>query len=211
MKISKIFITSLVVIFLLYISSCIKDDKNDYIKPIITTYNNTEVVLEDIPLFRSGDKDIILFRSSLSTDNFLLTPTEPRTHKVFNKNKVAYIDFSPGTLNTIGIGSDYYSHYNIKVMFNDSTDLSFYAYSKDSIDYFRYYPIGENILRSSHKAKFVTWVQNPIGSTYTINEFRDNKINAIRWSVYYDSTFIYTDIKYPTNKNSNWFQPQHLN
>lgn len=207
-KILTVYAVILCVALFTLISSCFKEDNSEIaIKPAVEA---SEIILDEIPFFRSGDKDLIFFRSSLSSDNFLLTPSQHRTHVAFNKDRVAFVDFSPGTMSNIGIGSNFYGHYKIEVTFKDSTQLKFLAYSKDSSDYFRYYPTGGNILRTGHPAKYVSWVQDSINRDYSINEFRDNKIQKITWSIFYDSAYIYSDIKYPVNKYSNWFQPKHL-
>ena len=150
-------------IFALFIVSvlvigCYKDDiPTQYIK---ANQTSEEVVLDSIST-RSGERDLILFRNSLSTDNYLLSldGSVQREHKVFNKYKVAYLQFSLGLDAPISVGSIDYTHYKILVMYKDSTFDKLVAYSKDTLDYFKFYPVGDNVLRDAHPAKVVSWTK----------------------------------------------------
>jgi len=195
------------------IVACYKEDipNTQYIK---ANQSLEEIVLDSLVSTRiSGEKDLILFRNSLSTDNYLLTidGSQQREHKVFNKFKVAYLQFSLGLDAPISVGGVGYTHYKVLVMYKDSTYDKLVAYSKDTLDYFKFYPVGENVLRDAHSAKVVTWTKtSKIKSS--INEFRAaSLINVPQWIIKYDSSVMVTDYRHPINKQSNLFQPPHKN
>lgn len=202
-------------IFALFIVSvlvigCYKDDiPTQYIK---ANQTSEEVVLDSIST-RSGERDLILFRNSLSTDNYLLSldGSVQREHKVFNKYKVAYLQFSLGLDAPISVGSIDYTHYKILVMYKDSTFDKLVAYSKDTLDYFKFYPVGDNVLRDAHPAKVVSWTKTSKLKS-SVNEFRALSLIGIpQWIIKYDSSVIVTDYRFPINKQSNLFQPPHKN
>lgn len=202
-------------IFALFIVSvlvigCYKDDiPTQYIK---ANQTSEEVVLDSIST-RSGERDLILFRNSLSTDNYLLSldGSVQREHKVFNKYKVAYLQFSLGLDAPISVGSIDYTHYKILVMYKDSTFDKLVAYSKDTLDYFKFYPVGDNVLRDAHPAKVVSWTKTSKLKS-SVNEFRAlSLISVPQWIIKYDSSIIVTDYRFPINKQSNLFQPPHKN
>lgn len=202
-------------IFALFIVSvlvigCYKDDiPTQYIK---ANQTSEEVVLDSIST-RSGERDLILFRNSLSTDNYLLSldGSVQREHKVFNKYKVAYLQFSLGLDAPISVGSIDYTHYKILVMYKDSTFDKLVAYSKDTLDYFKFYPVGDNVLRDAHPAKVVSWTKTSKLKS-SVNEFRAlSLISVPQWIIKYDSSVIVTDYRFPINKQSNLFQPPHKN
>jgi len=202
-------------IFALFIVSvlvigCYKEDiPTQYIK---ANQTSEEVVLDSIST-RSGERDLILFRNSLSTDNYLLSldGSVQREHKVFNKYKVAYLQFSLGLDAPISVGSIDYTHYKILVMYKDSTFDKLVAYSKDTLDYFKFYPVGDNVLRDAHPAKVVSWTKTSKLKS-SVNEFRAlSLISVPQWIIKYDSSVIVTDYRFPINKQSNLFQPPHKN
>ncbi len=202
-------------IFALFIVSvlvigCYKEDlPTQYIK---ANQTSEEVVLDSIST-RSGERDLILFRNSLSTDNYLLSldGSVQREHKVFNKYKVAYLQFSLGLDAPISVGSIDYTHYKILVMYKDSTFDKLVAYSKDTLDYFKFYPVGDNVLRDAHPAKVVSWTKTSKLKS-SVNEFRAlSLISVPQWIIKYDSSIIVTDYRFPINKQSNLFQPPHKN
>lgn len=162
---------------------------------------------------RDGQRDLIFFRNSLTTDNYLLTigTNVQREHKAYNKYKVAYVKFNLGLIDPINMGGIPYEHYKILIMYKDSTYDKLIGYSKDSLDNFTYYPTGDNILRDAHTAKKVSWTRS--GRVKTgVNEFRGvATINIAEWIIKSDSTTISIDFRSPRDKTSNIFQPPHKN
>lgn len=161
---------------------------------------------------RNGTGDLIFYRGSLSSDNYLMlnsTSRSNRAHTVYNKEKVSFIDFKPGSLPKANIGGVLSSHYVISIVFKDNTTLTFKAFSKDSLSTFRYYPKGTNLLSSTHPSKFVTWISSS-NTVATINEWRNTSYVTLNyWSVYADNKFVTQKLKEPLNRNSNQFMPSH--
>ena len=203
-----LFIISIIVI------SCYKDDvpNTQYVK---ANQSSEEVVLDSdaYTAARSGQRDLILFRGSLSTDNYLLTidGSAPRMHTVYNKNKVAYLQFSYGLNDPINYGGVNYKHYKILVMYKDSTYDKLVAYSKDTVNIFKFIPQGDNLLFDGHPSKYVSWTRSSKLRS-SINEWRGaSLINVPQWIIKFDSSTMITDYRYPINKQSNLFQPPHKN
>ena len=157
-----------------------------------------------------GENDVILYRQSLTTDNYLKTVTmsADREYKAFNKDKVAYVRFNKGTKAPVYYANINYKHYDVKVVFKDSTSESFLAYSKDTINAFKLLPKGENLLHTSHQAKVVSWTKSVL-SRQSINEFRgEKKISVQQWMIKFDGRNIMYEYKYPSDKSTNiWTLP----
>jgi len=117
---------------------CTKDDMNNIQAPIPTptTITSTvkEVVLDSVRVdfgntgARDGgaaSADLIFFRGSMTSDNWLKATfsngTIAREHKIYNKEKVAYLQLTLGLLDIINIDGVFYKHYKILVMYKDPT------------------------------------------------------------------------------------------
>lgn len=161
---------------------------------------------------RNGQGDVILYRGSLSTDNYLIVSTTNRvlrTHSVYNKSKVAYLSFRPGTLGLANIGGVLHKHYQVEIKYKDSTSVSLLAFSKDTLDRFKFIPKGTNILSNTHPSKKVDWVSSGKTSS-TINEFRNiTYTNISTWNIYADGKFVIQKIKDPINTSSTQFSIPH--
>jgi hypothetical protein len=68
---------------------------------------------------KAGENDVILYRKTLTTDNYLRTVTEAasREHKAYNKDKVAYVTFKAGGKASISYGGKLHKHYAVKILF----------------------------------------------------------------------------------------------
>lgn len=211
---NKFSITTLFLFLLLFIVlGCLKDEEVALSSsPAEETKieNTTDTTSQVLP--RNGQVDLVLYRGTLSTDNYLLVSTANRvfrTHTVYNKDKVAYLSFRPGTLGLANIGGVLSKHYNIEIKYKDSTVATINAFSKDTIDRFRFYPKGANLLHSSHPAKKLEWVYSN-KTTATINEWRGTTfINLQNWNIYADGTFVAQKVKDPVDKNSTQFIIPH--
>lgn len=163
---------------------------------------------------RNGSTDLFFYRGSLSSDNYLLlnsTNRLSRTHTVYNKNKVAYINFKSGNLPKINVGGVLSSHYLLEVKYKDSTYTTFTAYSKDTIPKFKYIPKGQSLLHSSHPSKKIEWVYSGKTSS-TINEFRGTAYTNLQvWNIYADGKFLASKIKEPYNSSMTQFSIPHSN
>ena len=199
---------------------CTKDDMNNIQAPI-PTYSTTiskakEVVLDSMKIgnvgARDGQPDWIFFRSSATMDNFMMEQLSggsiKRQHKVFNKDKVAYFQFSLGLGTIISIDSVKHKHYKILVMYKDSTHENLVAYSKEGADNFKFIPTGENLLRSGHPSKQISYTHTGQFSSY-YNEVRFTNYLLKRWQLRMDGMPIKADHKEPTSKNTTQYQPAH--
>ena len=211
---NKFSITTLSLFLLLFIVlGCLKDEEVALSSaPAEETKieNTTDTTSQVLP--RNGQGDLVLYRGTLSTDNYLLVSTANRvfrTHTVYNKDKVAYLSFRPGTLGLASIGGIPVKHYNIEIKYKDSTVATINAFSKDTLNRFRFYPKGPNLLHSSHPAKKLEWVYAN-KTTATINEWRGTTYtNLQNWNIYADGTFIGQKVKDPVDKNSTQFTILH--
>jgi hypothetical protein len=151
-----------ILVFTLVFTSCSKDE----ISPPTLNFTNSETqnsitTSEDIEDFssRSGLRDNIFFRKSLTVDNWLNVPftEEFRTHTIFNKRKIQTINFQKTNLGSASINGVLCSHYRIQVVYTDGApSYVFTAYSKDSLNQFSFNPASSlNLLTSSHTGKVV--------------------------------------------------------
>ena len=160
---------------------------------------------------KAGENDVILYRKTLTTDNYLRTVTEAasREHKAYNKDKVAYVTFKAGGKASISYGGKLHKHYAVKIVFKDSTSEAFLAYSLDTLTNFKMLPSGVNLLISTHPAKVVTWTKTAKMKS-SINEFRAGSlINVPMYDIKYDGTLMITDYRFPVDKTTNLWSPPH--
>ena len=211
---NKFSITTLSLFLLLFIVlGCLKDEVDaSSSAPAEETKieNTTDTTSQVLP--RNGQADLVLYRGTLSTDNYLLVSTANRvfrTHTIYNKDKVAYLSFRPGTLGLANIGGVITKHYNIEIKYKDSTVATINAFSKDTLDRFRFYPKGLNLLHSSHPAKKLDWVYAN-KTTANINEWRGTTYtNLQNWNIYADGKFVAQKVKDPVDKVSTQFLIPH--
>ncbi len=202
---------------------CTKDDMNNIQAPIPTTKvvsTPTEIVLDSAKVdFNTGARDggaasadLIFFRGSLSTDNYLINGVTndsiKREHKIYDKEDVAYLQLTLGLLNTINIDGVFHKHYKILVMYKDSTNVKLVAYSKEGPDNFKYIPTGENLLRTGHPSKVISYTVAGSPKSY-YNEVRFTNYLLKRWQLRMDGMPIKADHKEPTSKNTTQYQPAH--
>ena len=204
---------------------CTKDDMNNIQTPIPTTKVLSapkEIVLDSarIDFSNTGARDggaasadLIFFRGSMTSDNWLKATfsngTIAREHKIYNKEKVAYLQLTLGLLDIINIDGIFYKHYKILVMYKDSTNVKLVAYSKEGPDNFKYIPTGENLLRNvGHPSKVVSYTVTGSPKPY-YNETSNTNYLLSRWQLRLDGLPIKADHKEPTNKYNTQFQPAH--
>jgi hypothetical protein len=199
----------------LFLAGCQKDEVDvANTTQSSTLYTNTkDTVNEDKEVSpRNGTADLVLYRGSLSTDNYLrvsATSRVYRTHTAYNKDKVAYLSFRPGTLGRANIGGVLNKHYQIEIKYKDSTTTTFTAFSKDTLDRFKFIPKGNNLFHSSHPSKKLEWIHS--GKTLsTIHELRSlSYSNLNTWNIYADGRFIIQKVKDPADKSQVQFSIPH--
>lgn len=189
---------------------CQKDDiesdieKVPSIENIVDTSDSTQKVSP-----RTGTADILFFKSSLTTDNYLISAV--RSYKIFNKAKIKQIQFTATTQPLINVSGTLMRHYRITITFNDLTNDTFNAYSKSAATSFTYIPNGINLLSDSHSAKYLEITQIAGSNGYTYNFWRDVTISPKTWIIKKDGDLtLATKSIEPIDKNSNLFIPTHV-
>lgn len=202
----------LIVIFL----SCYKEE-NEKVTPA-PTEKNTIIYSEDGDngeelSSRTGLRDNVFFRKSLTLDNWLKVPSvEPyRKHLIFNKRKIQSINFQKTGQGSASINGVLVSHYRIQVVYNDgSPNYQFTAFSKDSLNQFTFSPANSlNLLTTTHTGKVITLeLQRPglpiwnwwRDQTYQYNLCVVSKDGVIMGQRYID----------PIDKNNLLYVPTHV-
>lgn len=201
-------------ILLLFNLRCLKDE----IDEVQSGSNTSEINIIDTTNIsegnRNGTLDLIFYRTSLSTDNYLLNSSpnnKPRTHVIYNKKKVRNIEFNATPNGSANISGVFVKHYIIKINYIDNTIDTLTAYSKSSTNVFIFTPSGTNELSDSHTAKkIVLEFSGRSSSSQIYNFWRNTKTSYNLWNIYSDNTFIQQRTLDPLNKNSTQFMPNHI-
>jgi hypothetical protein len=155
---------------------------------------------------------LIFYRSSLTSDNYLIGTSVPRTHVIYNKKKIKDISFITSGQGLANIGGVLCKNYNIQINYIDNTKENLTAYSKSDEDNFVFIPSGVNLLTDNNTAKKITFISTNT-STYTYpnyyNFWRDTRTSYTIWKIYKDKQFTQQRYIEPTDKNSTQFQPPH--
>lgn len=196
------------ILFLSFISSliflsCQKDEIE----------NNTDNKTTQVTT-RSANADIVFFKSSLTTDNYLVADNNTifRSYKIFNAAKIDSVEMFASGLPDINSGGVLLKHYKIRVNFSDSTEYYFSGHSKSVGNQFTFTPYGENQLRDLHSAKYIDiTVLGRDNSSQLYNLWRDQSFTPLEWEIKKDgSIFITKSILYPLDKTSNIFRPKMM-
>jgi hypothetical protein len=193
------------VLLLLVNLKCLKDEIDQKGSVTAETEKQTEL--------RSGGGGIIFYRTTLTTDNYLIVDNQQifRTYNIFNKNKIVNIEFNASGEPDINVNAILLRHYKITFNFIDSAQYEIKAFSKSNGNQFQFIPNGENLLRDQHSAKFIQ-IEN-IGSQSAdpiYNFWRDNTINLNIWSIKKDgvNTLGVRPLE-PLDRSGNIFIPKH--
>ena len=205
MKVTKTIIVFFGIFTLLLLNlKCLKDE--------VAESGSFPQDIEQTTELRSGFTDVIFYRTSLTTDNFLITNTPGifRTYLIFNKTKIDSINFNTSGQGNINVNGILLKHYKIKINFIDSTSFDFSAFSKSSSNTFTFTPNGDNQLSNQHTAKFVEVKYTGRNQTNGYNLWRDNTPNLYLWEIRKDGTnLMATKLLDPLDKTSNIFIPKH--
>ena len=189
----------------LFISSCEKDE----IEPT-PTVQSVEISQDSESQLskRTQTLDIIFYRGSLTTDNYLVSSN--RVYQIYNKSKVRDVRFNASGQPSINVGGVLMRHYNIQIVYTDLTTRQFTAFSKSAAISFTFTPTGTNLLSDSHTSKFLELSQIAGGNGYVYHLWRDTQIAPKTWDIKKDGvTLIATKVLDPIDKNSNIFSPPH--
>ena len=198
------FITVISIIFVwitasFFISGCEKEE--------IQAASSNELASEVST--RTANPDVIFYRTSLTTDNYLVSSN--RVYQIYNKSKIKDIKFTATGQPSINVNGVLLRHYRILITYTDSTSREFVAYSKSSSTTFTFTPTGANLLSDSHTAKFLELSQNSTSNGYLYHFWRDAQIASRTWNIKKDGvTLIATKTIDPLDRNSNIFIPPHV-
>lgn len=167
---------------------------------------------------RDGFVDLIFYRTSLTSDNYLLqnsSESRLRIHKIYNKQKIKNIKFQSTGKSDVNVNSILMSHYKIEITYNDNTIESFTAFSKKQTSSFVFVPSGDNLLSSTNDAKFISY-ETPgsssiIPNTNYYNPLRNETYQLFRWTIKKNNTIVGTRELEPLTKNSKQFMVLHVN
>lgn len=162
---------------------------------------------------RNGFVDLIFYRTSLTTDNYLLsqTPNYLRTHTAHNKTKIDSINFIATGNGLINVGGVVLKHYNIIIHYkNKQTPKVLSAFSKSSTDKFTFIPTNSTqLLSNTNNANIVS--------------FEIQKSASVKYNYWFGKTVVLNFVKIsndgikadqrvldPLTKDSNIFSLPHL-
>jgi len=207
-------------LFIIFTFSCEKDDitPNETNKNELTSEVNLNLRSQTDLTSRDGFVDLIFYRGSFTTDNFLLFNTNKsnyRIHKIYNKDKIKNIRFSYSGKPDASITGILMSHYNIDIYYKDGTKESLTAYSKKHLNTFAVIPTGDNLLSSTNTTKFVSY--ETIGSSSAnvnspfYNAFRDETYPLFKWVIKRENVIVSIKELHPIDKISKQFYINHIN
>ena len=201
--VSVIFVVLFCIATSFFISSCEKDEIEPSVQNIEISQNSDEEVTQ-----RTQTLDIIFYRGSLTTDNYLVSSN--RVYQIYNKSKVKEVAFNATSQPSINVAGVVLRHYNVQIVYTDLTTRQFTAFSKSAAISFTFTPTGTNLLSDSHTSKFLELSQIAGGNGYVYHLWRDTQIAPKTWDIKKDGvTLIATKVLDPIDKNSNIFSPPH--
>lgn len=171
-----------------------------------------ELTKNEIVTPRTGFVDVVFYRTSLTSDNILLSgkPNYVRTYNIFNKTKIDSITFVETGNGLINYGGILLKHYNVSIYFKSTpSPYVFTAFSKSSSNKFTFYPtLSEQLLTTSNTAKIVKFEIQTNG-LIRHNFWSGTNLSMKNVKIYKDNVLMETRILDPLNKNSNIFNLPH--
>lgn len=201
MKKITVVLLSIILISIIFLS-CEKDE-------VVEKTNDNQ---NNIVQLRSGTADVIFYASSFTTDNYLNQQIDKRRiYKIFNKLKIKEVRFSATTKPYITVNGLLMRHYNVNVMFKDTTNHMFTAYTPNTQSSFVLLPYGSSILSNNHSAKFIL-IESifPTQNNFIYNIWSDSYISPTMWSIKKNGVDLISNRTLdPLDKSSIVFRPLH--
>lgn len=203
----KLSFLSLIFISSLIFYTCQKEEVEPQITPITKEIEEPQIVLP-----RTGFTDRIFFKSSLTTDNVLLSGQANylRTYNIYNKTKIDSIRFQSTGRGVISYNGVLLKHYNVTIYFkNTPTPTTFTAFSKTNQDSFKFVPILSNqLLTTTNTSKIVTLEVQTSGAMRH-NIWSGTNVNLRNVKIFKDGVLMETRVLDPLDKSSNIFILPH--
>lgn len=184
---------------------CLKDELN------ISSNSKKEEIVEE----RTGFRDVIFYKKSLTSDNALLAYSDSqilRKYHIFNKAKILNIEFESTDKGVVNFNGIVLKHYNIKVNFIDSSSYKLTAFSTPVGNYSILNPSNDNTLINQHSANFIEIINTGVKrNSPTYNLWRDQREKVDVWQIKKDGLYL-MDIRplEPLDKNNIIFIPNHI-
>lgn len=170
--------------------------------------NVPELYKNEVVTPRSGFVDIIFYRNSLTTDNYLLSQNANfvRTYNLYNKTNIDSITFVSTGKGLINVGGVILKHYNTTIFFKGKTaPVRFTAFSKASSDVFTYLPTSSTqLLSAQNSSNYMTFeIQRSASVKYNYWQDKNVVLNFVKIS----KNGTKTDLRVldPLSKDSNIF------
>lgn len=183
----KIGIFVLILISVILSITCQKDEidiSNSSSTPDTITLSSTQNS-EEIVTPRSGFVDVIFYRTSLTTDNFLLSQSTNyiRTYNLFNKTKIDSITFVATGKGLINVNRTILKHYDIEIYFKQTRlPHKFTAFSKNDSDKFTLLPTSSTQLLTTNNSA-------------NIMKFEIQKSASVKYNYWDGNTKVYNFVK----------------
>jgi len=118
---------------------------------------------EEWPRIEGGRDGVyypLFYKESLTTDNYLVTPTFPRTQIAYNKAKVDSVYMTRVGTNTLNIDGIEHGFYDVRVkLIGQPTGSPLRYITLLGANIINYVPYGANVLHSSNTAKTITIIR----------------------------------------------------
>jgi len=151
---------------------------------------------EEWPRIEGGRDGVyypLFYKESLTTDNYLVTPTFPRTQMAYNKAKVDSIYMTRVGNNTLNIDGINHGFYDVRIKHvNQATGDPIRHISVVGAATINYKPYGANVLHSSNTAKVIRVIRTNEKQLYP-DWFIGRLKNKWKYTVMADTTSLGQD------------------
>lgn len=214
MKLKNILLLILLALSVTISITCQKDDIEskeetlETIQPQLPSSTTTE----DVVTPRNGFVDVIFYRTSLTTDNYLLSQTTnfTRTYNLFNKTKIDSITFVSTGKGLINADRIFLKHYDVSIYFKQNrVPYKFTAFSKSGLEKFTFIPVSSTqLLTNSNTANIMKFeIQKSASVKYNYWDGNTKVSNFVKISK--DGVKSDTRVLDPLSKDHNIFILPH--
>lgn len=205
-----------IILFILIVTvffTCQKDElkSEDFVPSQTETYIKKDT-LNEVVTPRNGFTDIIFYKTSLTTDNYLLSQNTNyfRTYNLYNKIRIDSITFVSTGKGLLNVGGVLLKHYNISIHYKGkNTPTAFTAFSKSNSERFTYLPnLSTQLLSTSNTAEVMSFeIQKSASTKYNYWIGKPVVLNFVKISK--DGVKVDTRVLDPLSKDANIFYLPH--